>query len=146
MKLTVEICYKNGCKKTESVYYDCDDKQNDMRMKEFNDRIKSLLNDGEHEINAQPSCSEQEDAPISPKFFEVLQWGIELRENNEPISISLMQHRFGLGWPAAAKIYDTMDMMGYLTADEPYSNKKKVNITYEELEKLRASVLCDNMD
>ena len=43
----------------------------------------------------------------------------------------------GFGWPKAAKIYDLMDRMGYLTPDEHDPKKKKVNITYEELEKLR---------
>ena len=36
-----------------------------------------------------------------------------------------------------AKIYDLMDRMGYLTPDEHDPKKKKVNVTYEELEKLR---------
>ena len=50
-----------------------------------------------------------------------------------------MQRRLGLGWPEAAKIYDKMDLMGYLTPDEHDPKKKKVNITQEELEELRAA-------
>ena len=75
---------------------------------------------------------------IPPEFYDVLELGIQLREEQDsPISISFLQRRMGFGWPKAAKIYDLMDRMGYLTPDEHDPKKKKVNITYEELEKLR---------
>lgn len=75
---------------------------------------------------------------IPPEFYDVLELGIQLREEQDsPISISFLQRRMGFGWPKAAKIYDLMDRMGYLTPDEHDPKKKKVNVTYEELEKLR---------
>ncbi len=48
-----------------------------------------------------------------------------------------MQRRLGFGWPKAAKIYDTMDQLGYLTPDEHDPKKKKVNISYEDLDALQ---------
>ncbi len=75
-----------------------------------------------------------------PELYEALRLGIELREEQDaPISISYMQRRLGLGWPKAAKIYDMMDLRGYLTPDEHDPKKKKVNISYEELEELQAA-------
>ncbi len=74
-----------------------------------------------------------------PEFYEALRLGIELKEQDAPISISFMQRRLGLGWPKAAKIYDMMDLRGYLTPDEHDPKKKKVNISYEELEELQSA-------
>ena len=39
-----------------------------------------------------------------------------------------------------------MDLMGYLTPDEHDPKKKKVNITYEELEELKASAQSEDDD
>lgn len=76
---------------------------------------------------------------IPPELYDVLELGIQLREEQDaPISISFLQRRMGFGWPKAAKIYDLMDRMGYLSPDEHDPKKKKVNITYEELANLRA--------
>lgn len=75
---------------------------------------------------------------LPPEFYDALRLGIELREEQDaPISISFMQRRLGLGWPKAAKIYDKMDLLGYLSPDEHDPKKKKVNITYEELEAIQ---------
>lgn len=76
---------------------------------------------------------------IPPELYDVLELGIQLREEQDaPISISFLQRRMGFGWPKAAKIYDLMDRMGYLSPDEHDPKKKKVNVTYEELANLRA--------
>ena len=76
---------------------------------------------------------------IPPELYDVLELGIQLREEQDaPISISFLQRRMGFGWPKAAKIYDLMDRMGYLSPDEHDPKKKKVNISYEELANLRA--------
>ncbi|MDE6302338.1 MAG: hypothetical protein K2M36_01955, partial [Clostridia bacterium] len=78
---------------------------------------------------------------LPPELFKALELGIELREDgNSPIAISYIQRKLGLGWPKAAKIYDMMDDMGFLTAVDPSDKKKKaVNITYDQLEELRNS-------
>lgn len=108
----------------------------------FDNTIKdAIFKDKEEEKPAQSKGDRSQDKDkIPPELFDALQLGIELREEQDaPISISFMQRRLGLGWPKAAKIYDKMDLMGYLTPDEHDPKKKKVNITYEELEELRAS-------
>ena len=108
----------------------------------FDNSIKdAIFKDKEEEKPAQSKDTKSQDRDkIPPELFDALQLGIELREEQDaPISISFMQRRLGLGWPKAAKIYDKMDLMGYLTPDEHDPKKKKVNITYEELEELKAS-------
>ncbi len=108
----------------------------------FDNNIKdAIFKDKEEEKPVQSKEGKSQDKDkIPPELFDALQLGIELREEQDaPISISFMQRRLGLGWPKAAKIYDKMDLMGYLTPDEHDPKKKKVNISYEELEELRAS-------
>lgn len=108
----------------------------------FDNNIKdAIFKDKEEEKPSQSKEGKSQDKDkIPPELFDALQLGIELREEQDaPISISFMQRRLGLGWPKAAKIYDKMDLMGYLTPDEHDPKKKKVNISYEELEELRAS-------
>lgn len=108
----------------------------------FDNNIKdAIFKDKEEEKPAQSKDSKANDKDkLPPELFDALQLGIELREEQDaPISISFMQRRLGLGWPKAAKIYDKMELMGYLTPDEHDPKKKKVNISYEELEELKAS-------
>ena len=113
----------------------------------FDNNIKdAIFKDKEEEKPAQSKdAREGNKDKIPPELFDALQLGIELREEQDaPISISFMQRRLGLGWPKAAKIYDKMDLMGYLTPDEHDPKKKKVNITYEELEELKATVQSED--
>ncbi len=115
----------------------------------FDNNIKdAIFKDKEEEKPAQSKDARSNDKDkIPPELFDALQLGIELREEQDaPISISFMQRRLGLGWPKAAKIFDKMDLMGYLTPDEHDPKKKKVNITYEELEELRASAQSEDED
>lgn len=113
----------------------------------FDNNIKdAIFKDKEEEKPAQSKDAKSADRDkIPPELFDALQLGIELREEQDaPISISFMQRRLGLGWPKAAKIYDKMDLMGYLTPDEHDPKKKKVNITYEELEELKATAQSED--
>lgn len=113
----------------------------------FDNNIKdAIFKDKEEEKPAQSKdAREGNKDKIPPELFDALQLGIELREEKDaPISISFMQRRLGLGWPKAAKIYDKMDLMGYLTPDEHDPKKKKVNITYEELEELKATAQSED--
>lgn len=113
----------------------------------FDNNIKdAIFKDKEEEKPAQSKdAREGNKDKIPPELFDALQLGIELREEQDaPISISFMQRRLGLGWPKAAKIYDKMDLMGYLTPDEHDPKKKKVNITYEELEELKATAQSED--
>ena len=115
----------------------------------FDNNIKdAIFKDKEEEKPSQSKEQRGNDKDkIPPELFDALQLGIELREEQDaPISISFMQRRLGLGWPKAAKIYDKMDLMGYLTPDEHDPKKKKVNITYEELEELKASAQSEDDD
>ena len=76
----------------------------------------------------------------SEEFFKALEIGIQLREeNNAPISISLLQRKFSMSWPKAARIVEMMDERGYITPDENDSWKKYVNISYEKLAELKAA-------
>ena len=109
----------------------------------FDNNIKdAIFKDAEEE---RPEFSAKDHAKskdaLPPELFKALELGIELREdNNSPIAISYIQRKLGLGWPKAAKIYDMMDDMGFLTAVDPSDKKKKaVNITYDQLEELRNS-------
>lgn len=83
---------------------------------------------------------------IPPELFDALRLGIEIREDggNAQFSISFLQRRLGLGWPKAAKIYDQIELMGYLSTDEHDKKKKFVNITYDELDELIES--CNNSE
>ena len=113
----------------------------------FDNNIKdAIFKDKEEEKPTQSKdAREGNKDKIPPELFDALQLGIELREEQDaPISISFMQRRLGLGWPKAAKIYDKMDLMGYLTPDEHDPKKKKVNITYEELEELKAAAQSED--
>lgn len=113
----------------------------------FDNNIKdAIFKDKEEEKPAQSKdAREGNKDKIPPELFDALQLGIELREEQDaPISISFMQRRLGLGWPKAAKIYDKMDLMGYLTPDEHDPKKKKVSITYEELEELKATAQSED--
>lgn len=105
----------------------------------FDNKIKdAIFKDKEEErASGGGSAKEKAEAGLPPELFKALELGIQLREDdNAPISISYMQRKLGLGWPKAAKIYDLMDDLGYLTPDEHDAKKKKVNISYEELDEL----------
>ncbi len=107
----------------------------------FDNNIKdAIFKDKEEEKPQGNGNSHANDRnKIPPELYDVLELGIQLREEQDaPISISFLQRRMGFGWPKAAKIYDLMDRMGYLSPDEHDPKKKKVNITYEELANLRA--------
>lgn len=83
---------------------------------------------------------------IPPELFDALRLGIEIREDggNTQFSISFLQRKLGLGWPKAAKIYDQIELMGYLSTDEHDKKKKFVNITHDELDELIES--CNNSE
>ena len=88
--------------------------------------------------DAKGGDSKGEGGDTPPELFKALEIGIQLREENDsPISVSLLQRKLGLGWPKAARIYDMMDERGYLSVDENDHKKKKVNLTYEELDAIR---------
>lgn len=109
----------------------------------FDNNIKdAIFKEAEEErteFSAKEHTKSKDELP--PELFKALELGIELREdNNSPIAISFIQRKLGLGWPKAAKIYDMMDDMGFLTPVDPSDKKKKaVNITYDQLEALRNS-------
>ncbi len=107
----------------------------------FDNNIKdAIFKDKEEETTPQKgnANAKANDNKLSSDLFDALRLGIELREEqNAPLSISFMQRRLGFGWPKAAKIYDTMDQLGYLTPDEHDPKKKKVNISYEDLDALQ---------
>ncbi len=107
----------------------------------FDNKIKdAIFKDKEEERTSSGGAKDKAEAGLPPELFKALELGIQLREDdNAPISISYMQRKLGLGWPKAAKIYDLMDDLGYLTPDEHDAKKKKVNISYEELDELMQS-------
>ncbi len=108
----------------------------------FDNNIKDAIfkeaEEDRPEFSAKDHAKAKDSMP--PELFKALELGIELREdNNSPIAISYIQRKLGLGWPKAAKIYDMMDDMGFLTPVDPSDKKKKaVNISYEQLDALRA--------
>ena len=107
----------------------------------FDNNIKDqIFKEAEPEkSNAKSGGGNSDDGEKTPpELFKALEIGIQLREeNNAPISVSLMQRKLGLGWPKAARIYDMMEERGYLSPDEKDPKKKKVNLTYTELEELK---------
>lgn len=108
----------------------------------FDNNIKdAIFKDKEEEQPQSNGSSHANDRnKIPPELYDALELGIQIREEQDaPLSISFLQRRMGFGWPKAAKIYDLMDRMGYLSPDEHDPKKKKVNITYEELADLRAA-------
>lgn len=75
---------------------------------------------------------------LPPELFQALELGIELREDdNSPIAISYIQRKLGFGWPKAAKTFDMMMDMGFLTPDAKDKKKYIVNISREDLEALK---------
>lgn len=68
---------------------------------------------------------------IPPEVFAAVRMGLE----GNPITISGMQRRLGLGFPKAAKIFDLMRDMHLIEPTED-GKKHKVCITEEELEEL----------
>lgn len=100
----------------------------------FDNKIKdAIFNEKEEDKSEGGSKSRKNAGGVPSELFDALRMGIEL---NGPITISNMQRRLGLGWPKAAKIYDMMDDMGYLSQDENDAKKKRVNITAEELDEI----------
>ena len=69
-----------------------------------------------------------------PVFFDALQIGMD-----EPISISYLQRKLGLGFQKAARIWDMMKDMGVLVPDEKDPKRSRVNLTQEEYEELLAA-------
>ncbi|MEG1529261.1 MAG: DNA translocase FtsK, partial [Clostridia bacterium] len=67
-------------------------------------------------------------------IFDALSLGVELE--GAPITISNMQRRLSFGWPKAAKIYDAMDNLGFLSQSEKDPRAKYVNISQAELDAL----------
>ena len=68
---------------------------------------------------------------IPPEVFGALRMGLE----GNPITISGMQRRLGLGFPKAAKLFDYMKDMHFIEPTED-GKKHKICITEEELEAL----------
>ena len=69
-----------------------------------------------------------------PVFFDALQIGMD-----EPISISYLQRKLGLGFQKAARIWDMMKDMGVLVPDEKDPKRSRVNLTQDEYEELLAA-------
>ncbi len=81
---------------------------------------------------------------LPPELFQALELGIELREDdNSPIAISYIQRKLGFGWPKAAKTFDMMMDMGFLTPDAKDKKKYIVNISREDLDALRLAAEGD---
>lgn len=116
----------------------------------FDNSIKdAIFKDKEEQAQSGKDSQKSNDGrdKLPDGLFDALRLGIELREEqNAPLSISFLQRRLGWGWPKSAKVYDKMDLMGYLTPDEHDPKKKRVNITYEELAELEASVNGEDVD
>lgn len=114
----------------------------------FDNSIKdAIFKDKEEEKPAAKEGKSNDKDKIPPDLFDALELGIEMREEHDsPISMSFLQRRLGWGWPKAAKIFDKMDLMGYLSPDEHDPKKKRVNITREELAELRAAAEQDEGD
>lgn len=115
----------------------------------FDNNIKdAIFKDKEEEKPSQNSKDRNNDRnKITQDLCDALRLGVELREDQDaPISISFMQRRLGFGWPKASKLYDKMELMGYLSPDEKDPKKKKVNISYEDLQMLEESIDKDDED
>ncbi len=115
----------------------------------FDINIKdAIFKEKEDEKPTQSSKDRNNDRnKITQDLCDALRLGIELREDQDaPISISFMQRRLGFGWPKASKLYDRMELMGYLTPDEKDPKKKKVNISYEDLQMLEDSIDKEDED
>lgn len=115
----------------------------------FDNNIKdAIFKDKEEEKPSQSSKDRNNDRnKITQDLCDALRLGIELREDQDaPISISFMQRRLGFGWPKASKLYDKMELMGYLSPDEKDPKKKKVNISYEDLQMLEESIDKEDED
>jgi len=106
----------------------------------FDEKIKdAIFKDPEPEAQ-QAKGKDKAEGGLPPELFKVLELGIKLREdNNQPLSITYIQRKLGLGYPKASKIADMIDDLGYFTTD-PTTKKRIVNITWEELEELRNSM------
>ena len=68
---------------------------------------------------------------LPPELFDAMKIGMV-----EPISISYLQRRLGLGFQKAARIFDTMKEMGILVPDDKDPKRSRVNLTDEEYEEL----------
>ena len=68
---------------------------------------------------------------LPPELFDAMKIGMA-----EPISISYLQRRLGLGFQKAARIFDTMKEMGILVPDDKDPKRSRVNLTDEEYEEL----------
>ena len=68
---------------------------------------------------------------LPPELFDAMKIGMA-----EPISISYLQRRLGLGFQKAARIFDTMKEMGILVPDDKDPKRSRVNLTDEEYEDL----------
>lgn len=115
----------------------------------FDNNIKDAIFKDKEAESAKSESKEGKSSSkdkIPPELFDALRQGIEIREDggNATFSISFLQRRLGLGWPKAAKIYDQIELMGYLSTDEHDKKKKFVNITYDELDELIES--CNNSE
>lgn len=115
----------------------------------FDNNIKDAIFKDKEAESAKSESKEGKSSSkdkIPPELFDALRLGIEIREDggNAQFSISFLQRRLGLGWPKAAKIYDQIELMGYLSTDEHDKKKKFVNINYDELDELIES--CNNSE
>lgn len=104
----------------------------------FDNSIKdAIFNDKPEEKSENNKERGKKQSGLPPELFDALRIGLD----GAPLSISNMQRKLGLGWPKAAKIFDMMDDMGFLSPDEKDPKRKKVNISEQELDEL----IRDNM-
>ncbi len=101
----------------------------------YDEKIKDAIFKEKPDEAAEPKQGggkrKDEKSGIPPEVFDAVRMGLE----GNLITISSMQRKLGLGFPKAAKIFDTMKEMGLIEPD-PESKKHKVCITEEELEEL----------
>lgn len=100
----------------------------------YDEKVKDAIFNEKTEEPAETSKSggKAKDAGgIPPEVFAAVRMGLE----GNPITISGMQRRLGLGFPKAAKIFDLMRDMHLIEPTED-GKKHKVCITEEELEEL----------
>ena len=100
----------------------------------FDEKVKDAIFNEKEEEPAEGAKSGKGGASkdgIPPEVFGALRMGLE----GNPITISGMQRRLGLGFPKAAKLFDYMKDMHFIEPTED-GKKHKICITEEELEAL----------
>ena len=102
---------------------------NEHNQSYYNETAHKIINNEDEPQIENITGSTPVGSKVTPEYIESLKYAVEC----QLISISMIQRRYGFGFPKAAKIFDWMAREGYVLNSQA-GKQKQVTLTMEEFE------------